>query len=352
MLQVSAYTGGRHVASARFRLRQLIAPMRHYGVSIHEHSAVFGSFPPVSQASRPLWGLVTLAQRIPSVLQSYQADVSLIQREMLSTFVTLEPALKPPRVLDVDDAIWIHMGDKGARRLARLVDAIICGNGHIAKYFSQWNCNVRIIHTAVDDKRFSSLAKLPSDSLVIGWSGASSAFRELYRIEPALSRVLKKQSRVKLRIVADQKPQFTVLPEAQCEFVQWSPEAEVSAIQQMDIGIMPLADTSWNQGKCAYKMLLYMACGLPVVASPVGMNREVFAMTECGFAAGDIDEWTDSLEVLIADADRRRILGNNGRILVSKQFSVDTIARQLAKELHAIAVVPRDDACVARRSTE
>ena len=209
MLKIAAYTGGKRVASARFRVRQLIAPMRSHGIFIHEHSAAFGSFPPVHRAGRPLWAVASLAQRIPTVLRSYKADLSLIQREMLSSFVTLEPALKPPRVLDVDDAIWIHMGDKRARRLATLADAIICGNRTVSEYFSQWNRNVRIIHTAVDDKRFTPLQKNTDNEIVIGWSGASDAFSELYRIEPALAQVLRQQPNVKLRILADQKPQFT-----------------------------------------------------------------------------------------------------------------------------------------------
>jgi glycosyltransferase involved in cell wall biosynthesis len=332
MLQVCAYTGGKSVASARFRVRQLIAPMRSQGIFIREHAAAFGSFPPVQKASRPLWALSTLAQRIPSVLRSYKADLSLIQREMLSTFVTLEPALKPPRVLDVDDAIWIHMGDKRARRLATLADAIICGNRTVAEHFSQWNRNVRIIHTAVDDKRFTPLQKKTGREIVIGWSGASAGFSELYQIEPVFARLLRQHTNVKLRILADQKPQFTTLPPSQCQYVKWSPEIEVSAIQHMDIGIMPLSDTPWNRGKCSYKMLLYMACGLPVVASPVGMNSDVLAAIVCGFGASGIDQWMHCLDLLISDETKRRTLGKNGRELVSKQFSVDAIVPKLAKE--------------------
>ena len=278
MLSIAAYTGGRTVASARFRVRQLIGPMLAQGIAMHEYPAMFGPSRPCEGRCGPLWGLATLAQRVPSVAQPDNADISLIQREMLSTFVTLESALKSPRVLDVDDAIWLHMGDRRARRLATLVDSIICGNRNVAEYFSQWNPNVRIIHTAVDHTRFTPLQKEPSEKLVIGWSGAASAFAELYRIEPALATVLGRHHNVTLRIMADRKPRFTSVPEAQCEFVQWSPEVEVSAMQSMDIGIMPLEDTPWNRGKCAYKMLLYMGCGLPVIASPVGMNSDVLAM--------------------------------------------------------------------------
>ena len=126
----------------------------------------------------------------------------------------------------------------------------------------------------------------------------------------------------------------------QCEYVKWSPEVEVRSIQHMDIGIMPLSDTLWNRGKCAYKILLYMGCGLPVVASPVGMNSEVLAMTECGFAASGIDEWVYSVDLLISDETKRRTLGKNGRALVSRRFSVDAVVPELAKELLALGGAP------------
>lgn len=335
MIQIAAYTGGLQVASARFRVRQYVEPLRHRGISIIENPALLCSFPPTQKLLRPFWAAGSLLQRVPGIVRSYEADISLIQREMLSTLITLEPVLRRPRVLDVDDAIWVHMGDSRARRLARLVDGVICGNRHIADYFAQWNENIRVIHTAVDDRRFHPARDRKKGKVIIGWTGASGAFTELSCIEPAIAGVLSRHADVVFRVVADRPPQLRSLPQRQCEFVKWSPQVEVAAIQQMDIGIMPLADTPWNLGKCAYKILLYMSCGIPVVASPVGMNNDVLAMADCGYTATGLNDWTDSVELLIADPDRRWVLGQNGRTLVSKEFSVNAITPQLANELHA-----------------
>jgi glycosyltransferase involved in cell wall biosynthesis len=315
-------------------VRQYVEPLRDRGISIIENPALLSSFPPAQKLLRPFWAIGSLLHRVPGIVRSYEADLSLIQREMLSTLVTLESALRRPRVLDVDDAIWIHMGDSRARRLARLVDGVICGNRHIADYFAQWNENVRVIPTAVDDRRFHPVGDGRKEKVIVGWTGASGAFGELSRIETAIAGVLNRHPDVVFRVVADQEPRFHSLPQAQCEFVRWSPEGEVASIQPMDIGIMPLADTPWNRGKCAYKMLLYMSCGIPVIASPVGMNNDVLAMADCGHVAAGLSDWVDSIELLIADPDRRRILGQNGRMLVSQKFSVDAITPLLADELH------------------
>src|ERR1051325_5807332 len=90
IVRVAAYTGGRQVPSARFRVRQYIPLLRAFGIKIREHPAAFGSYPPRRRALRPLWGAASLVERIPGVLGSLGSDLTLLQREMLSTFVTLE----------------------------------------------------------------------------------------------------------------------------------------------------------------------------------------------------------------------------------------------------------------------
>lgn len=337
MISVAAFTTGRNVPAARFRVRQYIDALKQYGVELSEFYPRAGGYPPEQKWTRPFWAAASLAGRVPGIVRSYSYDVILLQREMLSTFLTLEPLTKRPRVLDVDDAIWLNRGSSFARKLARISDSVICGNSFLAEYFRQWNANITILPTAVDTKRFSPLKSVPfGDSPVIGWSGNRSGFADLRMIEAQLRTVLAKYPKARLRVMADERPVLGV-PAHQLEFLQWSPEIEVQAIQGMDVGIMPLRDTLWSRGKCSYKMLLYMSCGVPVVVSPVGMNAEVLEMASLGQAATTPDEWVGALEAAIGNPTRALAMGEKGREVALKNFSIEVLAGRLAAELLRVA---------------
>jgi glycosyltransferase involved in cell wall biosynthesis len=104
----------------------------------------------------------------------------------------------------------------------------------------------------------------------------------------------------------------------------------------MSIGLMPLADNVWCNGKCSYKMLCYMAAGLPVVVTAAGMNREVLAMGEVGLSAGCEQQWVDALTALLSDADLRQRMGAAGRVVVEERFSLQRLAKQYAVVFHSL----------------
>ena len=285
-----------------------------------------------------MWGITALTSRLPSVLASFKHDIALFQRELISTLVTLEPWSKKPRVLDVDDAIYVHRNGQTAKRLARCMDHIICGNQFVADWFSQWNKSISIVPTAVDTERFVPAKKTKNNSkqLVIGWIGTSSNHENLFQIAPALKAVLSIFPQAALRIVSDKMPPFDQDLNRRLEFVKWSEKSEVEYTQSMTIGIMPLADSVWARGKCSFKMLQYMACGIPVVVSPVGMNEHVLAMGEIGMGATTADEWVDTLSNLLNAKSLRLKMGRQGRQVVDAHFSIDVIAPKLAAILQQI----------------
>jgi glycosyltransferase involved in cell wall biosynthesis len=170
----------------------------------------------------------------------------------------------------------------------------------------------------------------------LGWTGTSGNFPFLYSIEGALLRVFEHCSRAKLLIVSDRPPQFKRLPESRVEFELWTPRTELDAFARMSIGLMPLADTTWCNGKCSYKMLCYMAAGLPVVVTPAGMNVEVLAMGEVGLSAGCEQQWVDALTALLSDADMRQRMGAAGRVVVEDCFSLQRLAQQYAVVFHSL----------------
>lgn len=333
---------GRYMPGSRFRVRQYVQALRAHGIELSEFFSPLGSYPPKVKFIRPLWALGSLASRLPSVADSYRYDVTLFQREMLSTFLTLEPLTKGPRILDVDDAIWLYRDGSFARRLAKISDSVICGNSFLAEYFSRWNPNVRIIPTGVDTDRFLPLASISVKAraadgrLTIGWSGAYNAFPDLQIAEKALQIILRKYPQVRLRVIADEPPRFD-LPASQMEFILWSPEIEVQAIQSLDIGLMPLRDTLWSRGKCAYKMLLYMSCGVPVVVSPIGMTGELCKMAPVGMCASTTEDWVGVLEQLLNDPQLAAVMGGKARDVVQQNFSIPKLAPRLAAELLRVA---------------
>ncbi|MDR9769432.1 glycosyltransferase [Acetomicrobium sp.] len=92
------------------------------------------------------------------------------------------------------------------------------------------------------------------------------------------------------------------------EILPWTEENEVAAIQNFDVGIMPLPDGPWERGKCGYKLIQYMACGRPVVASPVGVNRQIVEHGVNGFLANDTADWITALRELRDNAPLREAM--------------------------------------------
>jgi glycosyltransferase involved in cell wall biosynthesis len=338
MLRVIAYTGGHNSPARVPRVQQYIPYLKLQDIEVTESPSRAGLYPPERGLwKRAAWGVWNLAEHLSTVGPSYQYDVTLLQREMLSTFVTFEPFTKRPRVLDVDDAIWVHRGGGFARRLARSCDHVICGNSFLAEGFSRWNPSVSVLPTAVDTRRFVPAGDSGhrAGRSVIGWLGLSSGFCYLYEIEAGLRDVLRNHPERVLRIISDQAPKFSLLPASQVQYVPYLREREVACIQEMTVGIMPLDDSDVSLGKCSFKMIQYMSCGIPVVVSRAGMNAEVLQKGEIGFGAAKPQDWVDALEALLASPELCARMGRAGREVAELHYSVEVLAPRLAKTLRA-----------------
>lgn len=327
---------GKRVPSSRFRIENLINKIHKRGVTFDVRNAHLSAYPPSGIFSRIFWLFKELFFRIPDIVNSYRYDGVIFQREIISTIPTLERFTKKPRILDVDDAIWLNRGGWAADDLARRVDHIVCGNQYLADYFKTFGKPITIIPTGVDVDRFMPKKTLTPNK-TIGWSGTSGGFQYLYSIEYSLSQVLSAHPDWKLLIVSDQAPNFKLIPEEQLEFVLWTSDSEVDTIQNMDIGLMPLDDTPWSRGKCSYKMLLYMACGLPVVASDIGMNSEVLAHDFIGYGANTEEEWVDAINRLIENKNLKQMAGENGRNVVVNHYSTEVVVKLWCRVLDSVS---------------
>lgn len=338
-VRVAAFTGG-VASSPRFRVHQYIPYLRPLGISITEYRARLGSWPPLKKALRPVWLPATIIDRIPGVLKSFSYDVTLLQREMVSTFVTLEGLTHRPRLLDVDDAVWLNRrAETNFPKLVQMCDGVVCGNNFIADHVRQWNKEISILPTAVDTDEFRP-AEHPlkqNSRQVIGWTGVPFNLQYLYEIERPLAQVLEKRKDAILRVVSSVKPEFRLLNPSRVEYIKWSPENDVRTIQEMTLGLMPIEDTPWGRGKCSYKMLLYMSCGLPVVVSPVGMNNDVLALGNVGFAPRSEAEWADALLWLLDNPAKTSEMGTTGRRIVEEHYSLKVLVPRLADYIKRFA---------------
>jgi len=335
-LRVAAFTGGTDVPSARFRIRQYGSALLEKGIVLDEFPATFGAYPPRSVVTRPAWFVASCAQRLPGLLASRRYELTVFQRELISTLPTFEFLAGEPRILDVDDAIWLRRGGLAARQIARKCDAVVCGNAFLADRFSAWNSSVCVIPTAVDLDRFTPRCDRGTDTPVLGWSGVSSGFRLLSTVESAIAHVLEIHPEWKFRVVSDVPPRFERIQPHRVEFVRWTPEREVEMIQGMDVGIMPLDASEWSLGKCSYKMLLYMACAVPVVVSDVGMNSEVLRRGAVGIGVRALGQWGEAMDELMSSEDLRRSMGLTGRRIVEGHYSVSDAAEAWANLIRRV----------------
>lgn len=324
---VCAYTQGELSPSTRFRLVQYLSAFENAGYSISLQHAKTSAFPPAETLKRPAWLVSELAHRAKQVL-SCKDTFHFLQREMISTLPTFEALLKGVKLFDVDDAIFLNRRGVAARTIAKRVDAVICGNSYLADYFSKYNKNIYIVPTAVDNTRF--VPKVSENTQkYLGWSGSSSGFIFLYAIQSELNQFLKLHPDFKLLISSDKQPLFNDIPRSRIEYRKWSVETEVQDIQDMTIGIMPLDNNPWSLGKCSYKMLLYMACGVPCVVSDLGNNSEVLSKGNVGLGVKKTHEWAKTLSELASTPTLMCAMSESAPQVVAQHYSVTAVSSLL-----------------------
>ncbi len=241
-----------------------------------------------------------------------------------------------PYILDLDDAVYLinHVRLPGALRwlqddgqpevLLRRADHVIAGNAVLGDFSASRARAVSLIPTCIDTKRFVPPARVPAASPVIGWSGSISTNFYFNALIPVLRRLAGLYT-YRLVLISDslQDLRTSELGDVKWDFVRWNKETEVADLQKIDIGLMPLTEDPWSNGKCGMKALLYMSVGAPPVCSPVGVNREIVREGVNGFLAKDEEQWFTKLSCLIEDPALRQKMGRDARKTVEERYSVN-----------------------------
>jgi glycosyltransferase involved in cell wall biosynthesis len=223
---------------------------------------------------------------------------------------------------EYDDAIYLTWGHRRKIPcLSRLAVGTIVGNEELAREAGLHGVRAVVVPTVVDTERFIPAPAGPSrraEALTIGWIGLAYNLSYLEALAPVFRR-LQRAHGVRLRVVCSRPPR---LAGVRVEFVPWRLEREVEDLRGCNIGIMPLPDTAWARGKCGLKLLQYMAVGLSVVASPVGVNREIIVDGENGLLAGTEAEWEERLGRLLREETTRARLGRAARLTVERCYAL------------------------------
>jgi len=270
--------------------------------------------------------LVMKANRLRDVLAAPACDVVFVNRDLASEGAGLRRLFQRAihkTVFDFDDAIFVGSRESAVRWMCTHAGWVTPGNEYLAQYARQFNNNVTIIPTVIDtDACRPGSAPAGRTGLVrIGWSGSDQSIQATLVPQLAMLRELQAKMPFELVVITNTAPRLPV-PDLRWRFVPWSARGEAHLADELDIGIMPLADDAFQRGKCALKLLQYMAAGLPTVASPVGVNATVVQPGVTGFLATSPAQWHAALARLLGDTGLRARLGAAGRQVCEQDYSI------------------------------
>ncbi|MHC4626712.1 MAG: glycosyltransferase family 4 protein [Planctomycetota bacterium] len=235
-------------------------------------------------------------------------------------------------VFDIDDAVYLtkprqlghtpgHSLQKWVRFIAvcQMCHVVVAGNKSLADVAGCFAKRVLVLPTCVDVSSYRFSPNCQKKGSTIVWIGLPENLCYLEPLRPVLSKLAERHPGLLLRIISSRFPSWDT-PEI--DGVKWTQETAADCLTTSDIGIMPLSDDGWTRGKCAFKLLQYMAAGLPCVASPVGMNTKVVVDSETGYLATTPEEWAQRLDLLLSCAKRRSAMGKRGREYAMGHYNV------------------------------
>ena len=342
----------RNGASSRYRSFQYLPIIGNQGLEF-EVSPLFSEeylIKKYKNRRAPLFlTLCLLIRRLFSILRASNYSVVVIEYELIPFFPAIFEWLLRYRgcklVFDYDDAIF-HRYDQNKfftirnlfknkiKSVMRSANIVIVGNKYLANYaHSAGSKQVELIPTVVDLSKYPVFkTNFQSNLFNIGWIGSPSTTKYLYSIAPALAHMCKNDNVLVTLIGAES----IELPGVSLKIIPWSSETEVEYLSSFDVGIMPLPDEPWACGKCGFKLIQYMASGLPVIASPVGVNNEIVDDGINGFLPESNEHWIEAFEKLYKNVDMRAKMGAVGRKLIESKYCTNVTGGKMARLIRGL----------------
>ncbi len=328
-------------ASSRYRTFQFLDLFRQQG--IHADAVPFFSDSYVKHLyfHEPLKKILKLPwyylRRIDNVLRAGKYDLVFIEKELIPYFPgILEQYLyrrNIPYILDYDDAVFHHydqsrgLGRLFAGKIPRILskaNGVIAGSPYLAEYAQRFSDNVIEIPTVIDLQKYQSPKSEFGQTPVFGWLGSPSTTHYINGLIPQISEFLTRSGSC-IHLIGYDSSAWKWGQQAAIRIIPWSAEGEISEIMKLDVGLMPLDDTLWSKGKCGFKLIQYMACGLPVIASDIGVNRKLIEPGRNGFLVNTRNDWIEAMQYTMEHKGRLAEMGQEGRKKVEEKYNRDAV---------------------------
>lgn len=344
VLALSSYPA--RMASTRFRICEYIPHLARMGITVTHLSWLSDQtaavlYEPNSRLRTVAGGLYGGIRLLAHLLRS-KFDVVWVLREAMllgPPVAEMVAASRAPLVYDFDDALWIGHADRGGGLkfsdkfdwLIHRATMCVAGSRHLAKYSSGLGVRSVVLPTVVPAQKWTPRAALDDSQLRVGWIGTHSTAPQLALCASALGRL---RSEVDFElIVIGAGADLDLDVDATCR--SWQLHSEVDDFRSLSIGLCPMFQSPWHEGKCGFKQLQFMAVGVPFVSSFVGGARDFVRNEENALTATTPDEWYVQLQRLMSNRELRTRLARAGRRLVESRYSTEVQVKALAEALRS-----------------
>lgn len=320
-LKVLFLIQGFEVAASRYRVLQFIPYLNEEGIGTE-----------VSLYPRTPTEFIRFFRDLPGY------DCLFLQRKRFNgPLLSLVRKRARKIIYDFDDSVMYRNSKAGSphsttrmRRFADMTaaaDFVVAGNRFLEEQAQRFTKRVVVIPTAIDGDRYTlkDYSK-KKKNVTVGWIGDHGSIHYMEKMKPVFEEVGKRHTDAELCIICDVF--------IDCEHIPvikriWSKKTEIADLQEMDVGLMPLANDLWSEGKCGLKILQYFGVGIPAVCTPVGVNKDVVKDGVNGFYASSPEEWLEKISILITAPALRREMGLKGRQMVLNGYTVQSCAPTL-----------------------
>jgi glycosyltransferase involved in cell wall biosynthesis len=322
-IKVLALLSKFNLPSARLRMIDMVNYLSYYGIQMEAKGFAKGT------------------GRLLQILSVFKYDLIIIQKKTSLNIIELFLIKKLANkiIYDFDDATMFHELEHGNPLSGKnfikflntinVADAVVAGNNFLGSFCKSNVIDVYKFPTPVDISKYYPLRKTYNHVVKLGWIGVPGSMIHLQKLLPVLKMIAQKFT---FELIVISKKNL-VCKGLHIRNIEWQLDRENEYLNMIDIGLMPLDDSIWTNGKGGYKLIQYGAVGIPSVGSAIGINKEIIIHQKTGYLANSAEEWIEYLRLLITNTRLRKKLGFAARSQIVKKYSLKAYARNYARAI-------------------